>query len=68
LRSRDGDGARRVAQRWRTTSIDFAVFTWGRNTPPSPRVRIHALEVAIELAAIEHERGCFQSGQLHQAR
>jgi hypothetical protein len=31
-------------------------------------VRIHALEVAIELAAIQDERGCFQLGQLHQAR
>ena len=52
-----------------TTSIDFAVFTCGRNdTPKSRHVLAHARDVVIQTCAIEHQRRRFEIRKLHRWR
>jgi hypothetical protein len=68
LESRDGDAARRVAQRPAHDIDRLRSLHVGTQHATEPAdVRAHALEVAIQLAAIEHERGRFEFGQLHEA-
>src|SRR5262245_24001408 len=68
LECRDCDAARRVAQR-AAHDVDRlrSLHVGTQHATESANVRAHALEVTIELAAIEHERGRFEFGQLHGA-